>query len=59
MTHMVESHLFLTHSPLSIMDFSLAKNNSTELQMLDSASLYVIAKREMPLFSINKERSSN
>ena len=58
MTHMVESHLFLTHSPLSIMDFSLAKNNSTELQMLDSASLYVIAKREMPLFSINKERSS-
>lgn len=58
MTHMIESHLVLTHAPLSIMDFSLSKNNPDEVEGLDCASLYVIAKREMPLFSINKELSS-
>ena len=64
MNNILETNLHLTHSPISIKDFNRIKKSpvlNTELwrekESLDNASLYIIGKREAPVFVPRREIS--
>lgn len=61
MNNILETKLYLTHAPLSIKDFNRTKKEpelSREKESLDNASLYIIGKREVPLFIPRREISN-
>lgn len=58
MTHMVESHLVLTHAPLSIRDFNHLKTVEFHRELLNQATLYAIARKEVSTLKVNEEASN-
>ena len=48
----VESRIYYTHVPLSISEFNKVKKDPEIKACLDNASLYMIAKREVPSISV-------
>ncbi len=65
MNNMLETNLNLTHSPISIKDFNRIKKAPVlnhelwrEKESLDKASLYIIGKREVPVFVPRREISN-
>jgi len=65
MNNILETNLHLTHSPISIKDFNRIKKATVldselwrEKESLDNASLYIIGKREVPLFVPRREISN-
>ena len=65
MNNILETKLYLTHSPISIKDFNRIKKASVlnpelwcEKESLDNASLYIIGKREVPVFVPRMEISN-
>lgn len=64
MNNILETNLHLTHSPISIKDFNRIKKATVlnpelwrEKESLDNASLYIIGKREVPVFVPRREIS--
>ena len=60
MNNILETNLQLTHSPISIKDFNYIKKEPVlwrEKESLDNASLYIIGKREVPVFIPRREIS--
>lgn len=64
MDNILETNLHLTHSPISIKDFNRIKKAPVldpelwrEKESLDNASLYIIGKREVPVFVPRREIS--
>ena len=64
MNNVLETNLNLTHAPISIKDFNRIKKASVldseswhEKESLDKASLYIIGKREVPVFVPRREIS--
>lgn len=64
MNNILETNLHLTHSPISIKDFNRIKKAHahnpklwSEKEKLDNASLYIIGKREVPVFVPRREIS--
>ena len=64
MNNILETNLHLTHSPISIKDFNRIKKAPVldselwhEKESLDNASLYIIGKREVPVFVPRREIS--
>ena len=64
MNNILETNLYLTHSPISIKDFNRIKKATVldpelwhEKENLDNASLYIIGKREVPVFVPRREIS--
>lgn len=64
MNNILETNLHLTHSPISIKDFNRIKKSPVlntefwrEKESLDNASLYIIGKREAPVFVPRREIS--
>lgn len=64
MNNILETNLNLTHSPISIKDFNRIKKAPVlnhelwrEKESLDNASLYIIGKREVPVFVPRREIS--
>ena len=64
MNNILETNLNLTHSPISIKDFNRIKKALVlnhelwrEKESLDKASLYIIGKREVPVFVPRREIS--
>lgn len=64
MNNILETNLHLTHAPISIKDFNRIKKASVlnpelwrEKESLDNASLYIICKREVPVFVPRREIS--
>lgn len=62
MNNILETNLNLTHAPISIKDFNRIKKASVldseswhEKENLDKASLYIIGKREVPIFVPRRE----
>lgn len=65
MNNILETNLNLTHSPISIKDFNRIKKAPVldpklwrEKESLDNASLYIIGKREVPVFVPRREISN-
>lgn len=65
MNNILETNLHLTHSPISIKDFNRIKKASVlnqelwrEKESLDNASLYIIGKREVPVFVPRRDISN-
>lgn len=65
MNNILETTLHLTHSPISIKDFNRIKKAPApipslwcEKESLDNASLYIIGKREVPVFVPRREMSN-
>lgn len=65
MNNILETNLCLTHFPISIKDFNRIKKASVfdyelwyEKKSLDNASLYIIGKREVPVFVPRREISN-
>ena len=50
--NLVESNIFYTFMPLSISTFNKVKENPETQAELNKASLYLIAKREVPIISV-------
>ena len=64
MNNILETNLHLTHAPISIKDFNRIKKAPVldpelwnEKESLDNASLYIIGKREVPVFVPRREMS--
>lgn len=64
MNNILETNLHLTHAPISIKDFNYIKKAPEcdselwcEKESLDNASLYIIGKREVPVFIPRREIS--
>lgn len=64
MNNVLETNLYLTHAPISVKDFNYIQKASTsnpeflqEKECLDNASLYIIGKREVPVFVPRREIS--
>ena len=64
MNNILETNLLLTHSPISIKDFNRIKKAPVfnpelwrEKESLDNAFLYIIGKREVPVFVPRREIS--
>lgn len=60
-TNLLETNLYLTHAPISIKDFNHIKKAPElwhEKERLDNASLYIIGKREVPVFVPRREMSN-
>lgn len=64
MNNILETNLHLTHAPISIKDFNRIKKAPVlnpelwrEKESLDNASLYIIGKREVPVFVPRREIS--
>lgn len=64
MNNMLETNLYLTYPPISIKDFNRIKNAPIlnpklwdKKKRLDNASLYIIGKREVPVFVPRREIS--
>ena len=64
MNNILETNLHLTHAPVSIKDFNRIKKAPVldselwkEKESLDKASLYIIGKREVPVFVPRREIS--
>ena len=64
MNNILETNLRLTHAPISIKDFNRIKKAPVlvpellrEKESLDNASLYIIGKREVPVFVPRREIS--
>ena len=64
MNNILETNLHLTHAPISIKDFNRIKKAPVldaelwnEKGSLDNASLYIIGKREVPVFVPRREMS--
>ena len=58
MNNILETKLYLTHPPISIKDFNRIKKELwCEKERLDNASLYIIGKREVPVFVPRREIS--
>lgn len=62
MNNILETNLHLTHAPISIKDFNRIKElpvlDPEEKERLDKASLYIIGKREVPVFVPRMEISN-
>lgn len=61
MNNLLETNLYLTHAPISIKDFNHIKKAPElwyEKERLDNASLYIIGKREVPVFVPRREISN-
>lgn len=65
MNNILETNLHLTHCPISIKDFNRIKKAPVldselwrEKESLDNASLYIIGKREVPVFIPRREISN-
>ena len=65
MNNILETNLRLTHAPISIKDFNYIKKAPVlnpelwrEKESLDNASLYIIGKREVPVFIPRREISN-
>ena len=65
MNNMLETNLHLTHAPISIKDFNRIKKAHIldselwrEKESLDNSSLYIIGKREVPIFVPRREISN-
>lgn len=65
MNNILETNLHLTHSPISIKEFNHIKKAPVldselwrEKESLDNASLYIIGKREVPVFVPRREISN-
>lgn len=50
--HIVDSKLNLVMQPVSIKQFNAMRKDKKEKEYLDQASLYIIAKREVPVLNI-------
>jgi len=65
MNNILETNLHLTHAPISIKDFNrIKKAHASDSQLwcekerLDNASIYIICKREVPVFVPRREISN-